>query len=207
MLDAIMSELICVLIEQINQDGQVDAVEALARGVSSEVAHAIEARLKGENARRPGNHFWCVVMAAICKFYDKTFELVGVTLDSLVDAVMAELGGSDSARERADTSAQDIASRTNARRTAFSLGHFPWLTVVVKAALKSVLEAIKKIGEDAVTRYLRFFGLIMCPDPDRHPAVIRYCLWPLIAAPLKQLLTDETSAQMREWVRANYSTE
>lgn len=74
----------------------------------------------------------------------------------------------------------------------------------MKKAITSILAAMKEAGEAVVMRHLRLIGAITCPDPDRHPDVVKYCIWPLLSGPLRELLEERIAAEMRGWLRNAY---
>ena len=75
------------------------------------------------------------------------------------------------------------------------------MEALIKKTAHAVTMAVKAIGEEAVVKHLRLIGAITCPDPDRHPDVVKHCLWPLLSGPFKEMLEDSIATEMRTWLR------
>lgn len=105
-----------------------------------------------------------------------------------------------------NTHARDIYQRKHLVVSAFELTDYAFLEPLVKRAVKAVAAAAKKIGEESVFKYLRLIGAITCPDPDRHPDVVKYCLWPLLSGPFRGALEGSIETEMRTWMRNAYPT-
>lgn len=204
-MTGIVSELVLVLMTHVRKEGEIDAIELLAGQISQEVGDEFERHLGGGGPdRRSNRHLWCVVLATICRLYDQGFSVFEEAADDAVHAIMQELREDVSASRSSDTSAQDIYQYRHRVVAAFNLDAYPFLEQLTKKAVLSLVAAVKEIGEDAVMKHLRLFGVITCPDPDRHPDVVKHCLWPLLDGPFRALLEESVAAEMRTWLRNGY---
>ncbi|MFK4788879.1 hypothetical protein [Microbacterium sp. ZW T5_56] len=180
---------------------QLDVIAVLARGISEEVSAQVESHLKGDGAKKKRTrHLWCVVLGAVCRAYDEVAGFVSKSLDEAVDAVIDLLRrkGTDSYE------AADILFNQKGVARAFDIDAFDWLRVPIKHAVKSVLATVVAIGEEATMKYLRLIGAIVCPDADRHPVIVKHCIWPLLRGPFSAFLEQELQREMREWLLAAY---
>lgn len=103
-----------------------------------------------------------------------------------------------------DTHARDIYQYKYRVVAAFELVEYLFLESLIKKAVVAVIAAAKAIGEESVFKHLRLIGAITCPDPDRHPDVIKLCLWPLLSGPFQDALQEPLEIQMRTWLRNAY---
>lgn len=204
-MTGLISELVLALIEQVREEGEIDAIGILAEQVSEEVGEELESYLSGGGPdRKRINHVWCVVLATICRLYDQGFSIFEEAVASGVDAVLHELQQDASTSRTDDTQAQDIYAYKLRVKAAFDLTAFPFLKPLIKKAIGSLISAVKAIGEEAVMKHLRLICVIMCPDPDRHPDVVKYCLWPLVSGPFKEMLQEAIATETRTWLRNAY---
>lgn len=209
-LDGVVNEVIVKIIEgmqdNLTKTGELNAVGALATGISQEIGDAFEAHLVGGSPVAKGNrHLWCVVLASICKAYDKTVDFARQTLDELVELVMGTLEEPTATDLQQPVHVRDIYRRTTPIAEAFTTTAYSWLKILVKHALGEIITAIAAIGEVAVIAHIRLFGAIVCPDPDQHPAVVKYCIWPLLSGPFKHLLEKLLASQMQQWIKNSYA--
>lgn len=201
----VVSELVITLIEQIRDDREIDAIESLASHVSYEIGEELERHLDGGGPDHRGTrHLWCVVMATICRVYDQGFDLVHATVDKAVEEVMDDLGQDISVEQGDASKPRDIYQRKRIVVSAFELAEYTFLEALVKKAVGAITTAIRAIGEETVFKHLRLIGVIMCPDPDRHPDVVRHCVWPFVSGPLAGMVDDSIAAEMRGWLRNAY---
>lgn len=201
----IVSELVITLIEQAREDGEIDVIAALAHQISDEIGEDFERYLdSGGPDHRSTRHLWCVVLATICRIYDHGFDLVKVSADDLVDEMMTRLKENVSSDRRDETRARDIYQYKYRVVAAFELADYNFLEDLIRKAIYAVITAVKAIGEEAVFKHLRLIGAITCPDPDRHPDVVKHCLWPLLSGPFKEMLKESIATEMRSWLRNAY---
>ena len=145
-----------------------------------------------------------MVLATICRLYDEAFSFITSSVDDLVGAVMMRLREDISFDRTDDTQARDIYQYKYRVVAAFELVEYSFLESLIKKAVMAVIAAAKTIGEESVFKHLRLIGVITCPDPDRHPDVIRHCLWPLLSGPFQDALQENLEIQMRTWLRNAY---
>lgn len=204
-MTGLISELVLGLIDQARKEGELDVIAVLAKQISTEVGEEFESNLAGGGHDRKGiNHIWCVVLATICRLYDQGFALFEDAGNAALDAIMRELQKAASSSRSEDTQSQDIYAYKLRVKAAFDLAAFPFLKTLIKAAVDSLIAAVKAIGEEAVMKHLRLICVIMCPDPDRHPDVVKYCLWPLVSGPFQELLHEAIATEARTWLRNAY---
>lgn len=204
-MTGIVSELVITLIEHARDDGEIDAVASLARQISDEIGEEFERQLdSGGPDHRSNRHLWCVVLATICRLYDQGFDFVNATVDDLVGEIMGRLREDVSVDRGEDTRARDVYQYKYRVVAAFDLADYAFLDALIKKAVRAVTAAGKAIGDEAVFKHLRLIGAITCPDTDRHPDVVKHCLWPLLAGPFKEMLEDSLAAEMRMWLRNAY---
>lgn len=199
------AEVVVVLVTDGIPSSQEEAIRRLADAISidliREVSHALTSR--GVRSKVHG-HFWCSVLAAICKVYDDSVDALQRNLDAAADSVM------DALRSPEDATAQprgaDVRQVVRPRAPGNSIEGFAEdlidevLRRLIKKALRAITEAIRELGEAVVVKYVRIIGALVCPDPGAHPAVVRYCIWPLISGPLK----DRISEDLRKWIGYEY---
>ncbi|MFT3970488.1 MAG: hypothetical protein QM695_09455 [Micropruina sp.] len=202
----IVSELVITLVEQARTDGEVNAVAALAHQISDEIGDEFERHLDGGGPdHRSSRHLWCVVLATLCRLYDHGINLVNGALDDLVENITKALREDISTDRGEESQPRDIYQYRYRIVAAFEVAEYAFLVALIKKAVRAVTTAIKEIGEEAVFKHLRLIGAITCPDPDRHPEVIRHCLWPLLSGPFKEMLEASIATEMRTWLRNAYS--
>ena len=204
-MTGVISELTVTILDEIRKNGQVDAIDVLAQGICEKIGDEFESHLAGGGPKPHGNrHLWCVVLATICRLYDQTFEFTTRSVDKLVGEVMNLLREDVSAARGEETRARDIYAYKHLIAASFKLEEYAFLEVLAMRAIGSIVAAMKAIGEETVMKHLRLIGGITCPDPDRHPDVVKYCMWPLLAGPFRELLEERTAVEMRKWLRNAY---
>lgn len=203
-LNAILAELVIAIIDKARVEGTADPVRLLASGISDEVAEQVERRLSGKAHRRRGNHLWCVVLAAFCRVYDEASAHVKKSADRLTEALLDAVKEAVSKERGKHVRPRDVYSRKTGVAEAFAASDYPWLREVIGTAVGRMVDAGTVLGEDAVMKYVRLIGVIVCPDLDRHPAVVKHCLWPLVEGPFKVALDENLGAEMGSWLRNAY---
>ena len=204
-LTGVITELVFTLIDQVEDEGEIDAVEILAKEISDDIADEFEKRLSnGGPSSKKSQHLWCVVIAAICRVYDEAGDAANESIDVLTDRTMQLLreAMSDSRTDTAEVT--DIYRQRTGVARAFEIDEYDWMGALIKKALKAVVAAIKSIGEEMALKYVRLIGAIICPDPDRHPAIVKHCIWPLLNGPFREALQDSLASEMRAWIRNAY---
>ncbi len=201
----VVSELVIALLEQKRDKGEIDAVAFLAHQITEEIGEEFEEHLSAQqDETRSISHLWCVVLATICRIYDEGFNFVNTSIEDLVDAVIVQLRAEASRERGDDTHARDIYQHKHIVDEAFDETVIAFVKTLIKKAVTGVVAAVKSIGEEAVFKHLRLIAAIICPNPDRHPDIIKYCVWPLLVGPLKETIEKNLTSQMHSWLRNAY---
>ncbi|WIX79152.1 hypothetical protein QRX50_48875 [Amycolatopsis carbonis] len=155
--------------------GTVEKIEQLGNALTDVALKDIERAHQGpvpESTKVAlADHFWCDLLAQIAHVIDE-----GLTLfDNLPDRATALI----------------LASREEDRR-------LPLEEFVVKVAVKSVWTLIKSLtplgwinGFRKALPIIRILAVLICKSPERHEAVVRYCV-----DPLTTLLTNEVKKRL-----------
>lgn len=204
-MTGLVSELVITLIDQARTNGEIDAMAALAHHISDEIGDECERQLAdGAPDHRSTRHLWCVVLATLCRLYDRGFDLVNRTHDDLIQNIMKALREGISTDRGVETRPRDIYQYRHRIVAAFEVAEYSFLETLIKKAVHAVTTAVKEAGEVAVFTHLRLIGAITCPDPDRHPDVVKHCLWPPLSGSFKEMLEDSVATEMRTWLRNSY---
>lgn len=205
-LTGVIMELVLALIDQVKNDGEIDAVDILATEISDEIAKEMEKRLSNAGpGGKKSRHLWCVVLAAICRVYDEIGDFANTSTEILVARVMHFLREATSESRTDEAEVTDIYRQRSGVTRAFEIDEYDWLDALIERALKAVVAAIASMGEEVAMKYVRLIGAIICPDPDRHPVVVKHCVWPLLNGPFREALGDSVGAEMRTWIRNAYA--
>jgi len=179
----------------------------LANAISSDLVDEVSRSLSRNGAKKKVHgHYWCSVIAAICQVYDEAFQAAKKDLDAGVDLVMDALGAwTDGTNSGRGTIARVVERSTRGGGPVGFEGFEASLVddilrQLVKKALGAIIDSVSHLGEEMVMKYVRIIGAIVCPDPARHPAVVRYCIWPLIIGPLKGVIASD----LRDWIAIEY---
>lgn len=204
-LTGVVAELVSTLIDQAKDEGEIDVVGELAKEISDDVADECEKHLSnGDPSSKKSRHLWCVVVAAICRVFDEVGDAAEKSIDILTEKTM-KLLREDTPDSRTETAeVMDIYHQHTGVARAFKINEYDWMGALIKKALKAVVAAIKSIGEETAMKYVRLIGAIICPDPERHPAVVKHCIWPLLNGPFREALQDSLASEMRAWIRNAY---
>lgn len=204
-MTGVITELVTTLIDQLEETGQVAAVQTLATRISDDVGDVIEDHLSSEGPDQRGkNHLWCVVVAAICRAYDETVDGAGRSLEKLSQTVVELLQAPPKSDRTEYPTVTAIDAHRHRVRRAFEFNEYAWLETLISKALKAILAAITTLGEETTLKYVRLIGTIVCPDPDRHPAIIKHCLWPLIQGPFRDALREGVADEIHNWLKNAY---
>lgn len=204
-MTALISELIVALIDHLRRQDQLDPIECLAREISEDAGDEVQRHLGGGGSKsRKNRHLWCVIVATICRLYDQTTDFLGRGANALVDDLMGLLRQGISTQRSEVTQVRDVYQYKHRVAAAFRPDDYDFLGGLAKTAIKAVITAIGEVGEAIVMRHLRLIGAVVCPDPDRHPDVVKYCIWPLLRGPFEGMLKESTEAEMRTWLRNAY---
>jgi hypothetical protein len=159
----------------------VEQIEQLGDALTDEVARAIERAHHGpipdSTKVAMADHFWCDLLAHLAHVIDEGAKRISDLPDRVTELIIA----SRAKDERLPL--EEFVVRT-AVNTAWSflknLTFFGWLGLV-----KRLLPV------------LRILGILICKAPERHEAVMRYCMDPLTG----QFL-DETKKRLVKVLRA-----
>jgi hypothetical protein len=173
--------------------------EAISAGLVTEVSDALKAP---ERREKVAGHFWCSILAAICKAFDDSLDMLQKGVDEGVDTIMDALRSRDDGAEGRGATVRSVVLR--ARQGPVDAFADDLLDQVVRAlvkkALTAIVDAVRELGEDTAIKYVRLIGMLVCPDAGAHPAVVRYCIWSLISGPFKEQVAED----LRSWIGAQY---
>lgn len=162
--------------------------------------------------KQKADHFFCVALAAVCQAYATMDDFLDAEIEELASEIVEfiEPSAKAEARHRAEPSPRTIET-PKARRRKDSFTFLPGEKDFFRRVVIKLLKALKKTAtkpiEEGVMLHLRVIAAITCPDPDRHPSIIKYCIWPLLKGPLKKLISDETAGEIAKWIERTYPEE
>lgn len=195
------------VLEEERKADELYTVEILAKHISKEIGDEFERHLDGRGPdRRSTRHLWCVILATICRLYDQAIAFAKHSIDHLVHEVINMLREDVSTDRGEETRARDGYQYRHRILAAFDLVDYAFLEALIKRAIASIAAAMKAIDDGAMMKHLRLIGAIICPDPDRHPGIVRYCVWPLLMGPFRGVLGESVATEMRMWLRNAYVT-
>lgn len=88
-VQAVIAESLIYLLDEGIPADESAALKTLAEAMSDEIGAEITAELATcAEQDRPKHHFWCVVLAAVCKTYDLWIRRVRTDLDAAIDIVV-----------------------------------------------------------------------------------------------------------------------
>lgn len=138
-----------------------------------------------ETGENPG-HVWCSVLAALCKALD---EIEGHTEKTIKDAIKNGIASAVIIVRPYPQKERTVADRLLdfiIDRTAGKLAKA--ITTAIAAGL----------GLPHIKLILRVTAALCCRDPDEHPAVFKYCIWPLVEPVMKQEMTAAGAEVIRD---------
>lgn len=204
-LTGVVAELVTALITHRRTQSEISVVHDLARAISKDVAAEFEHQFSHGRPSGPGqDHVWCVTLAAICRVFDQVVDAAKQNINDLVDSTMDVLSEVTSASRTSAPAATDIYLRRSNVARAFDIVTYTWSKALIKNALEAVVDALNGLGAEAGMTYVRLLGAIMCPNPDRHPAVVKHCMWPLLQGPFRTILEETLEHEMSLWMRNAY---
>ncbi|RJL34290.1 hypothetical protein [Bailinhaonella thermotolerans] len=153
----------------------VKDVHAVGDVIVKEVIGALDPPKGSEDwkahRRRLLDHFWCDLLAALAA----TLSKVKRWYDDVPDLVARAI----------------LECRERERRGPIS-------EALVRLAVKMVWRSLGEMafaGQiDACVRVLRILAVLICPEPERHPAVLRACLEPLA----KETASEVTKERLKQ---------
>lgn len=201
-VESVVAEIVVHLIDEGVPEGRAEATRKLTDGISSGLVTAVGDALSSSTSNKISGHFWCSVLASICKAYDSAVGLLKQDLNTVATKVVEVLRGGSASEGTVARGAAPREVESSARSfEAFARDLIDEsLKGLIEKALIAIVSAGEALGEEAVMKYVRIVGMLICPDPSTHPAVVRYCIWPLIEGPLRDAVPEE----LREWIRTEY---
>lgn len=204
-------------------DTELATVQQLSETIADKVLSDMEGHLRSGGPRGSkkdrADHFFCVVLAAICQAYatldnfaNKTnSKLAGIIVDLIELSVQNPKDGLPAPYPRTveKPKGRGKKRRKRNRDDSFRLqdGERDFLHQVILKLLEAARGSAMAPIEEGVMLHLRVIAAITCPDPDRHPSIIKYCIWPLLKGPLRGLISDEVADQMEAWLVDTYPKE
>lgn len=187
-------------------------VHQLSDTIAGEIVSKMEGHLQeGGPRKKKEHHFFCVVLAAVCQAYEKMNKFLGAKNEELAWAIVDLIDSLAEGEECDPTepSPRTIeTSKTRKRKNSFTLldGERDFFYQVVLKVLEALRKSAMAPIEEGVMLHLRVIASITCPDPDCHPSIIKYCIWPLLKGPLKKMISDEAANEMGKWIEDAYPT-
>ncbi|MFI6029368.1 hypothetical protein [Amycolatopsis magusensis] len=170
--DNILDQIDSLAKVMFNGVGPSDNKPSVTTGIIAKIENELGRRIPDKTRRAMADHFWCDILAHLAHTLDQAVTVVDKIPDHVADVI--------------------IKARTNERRP-------PVEDVIVKLAVKYVWTYLQKLTlfgltakGKAVVVTLRVLAILMCKQPDRHKAVIQYCV-----DPMGQYLKDETKERLK----------
>jgi hypothetical protein len=141
---------------------QINAIaNTLDKQVVAELDRSFDDAHRDDRRRALADHFWCDLLAALSQVLDEFQKQLDKIPDRVTSAVLA-------------------ARRTHGERT-------PIADLTVKIAVQHAWKLIQKIPFVAAAlpsveeplRAIRILAVMICPAPEDHREVAKYCLHPL----------------------------
>ncbi|WP_155542456.1 hypothetical protein [Amycolatopsis camponoti] len=153
--------------------------DVLAEHVLKDIERAVAGPVSKEVKVALADHFWCDLFAQLAHVLDEGVKLFDKVPDKVTDLI--------------------IKSRRASER-------LPLEDLIIKTAVKSVWKFVQGLSLFGwviqVRKFLpvvRVLAVFICKAPERHKAVVEYCL-----DPLREQLTSETKERLakvlREWL-------
>jgi hypothetical protein len=159
------------------------AAEEFAVAITDEMIGLGEIAIaSGEN---PG-HVWCSVLAALCKGLDQVESYIE---DAIKAAIENAIAGVAIIVRPYPQKERTVATRLLDFIIGRTAGH------LAKAITKAMATGL---GLPHIKMMLRVAAALCCRDPDEHPAVFKYCIWPLIQPVIKDEMASTTVEIIRE---------
>lgn len=204
-------------------DTELAVVQELSETIAGTILSDMERHLRSGGPRGSretrANHFFCVVLAAICQVYEQLNNYASNTNSELAEIIvdLIELSrqqpkhGSPEPYPRTVEKPKGRGKSRDERHREDSFSLLPGERAFLKQVILKLLEAARGAAvapiEKGVMLHLRVIASITCPDPDRHPSIIKYCIWPLLKGPLRELISDDVARQMEDWLTDTYPEE
>lgn len=155
-----------------------DQIDTFASALGGEVVDLLDETLSGESRRRVGHaladHFWCGLLAAVAEMLTDVQATIDKVPDLTADAIIRAM------REQGERSWIKEAQ----------------VKLYVETAWRAAKEVLPSISQPL--RAVQLIGVVICPAPEEHSAVLKHCVHPLAGEVvssttklrLEQALTD-----------------
>ncbi|UJW34053.1 hypothetical protein L3Q67_09955 [Saccharothrix sp. AJ9571] len=170
--DNILEQIDSLTKVMFNGVGPSDNKPSVTAGIIGKIENELGRKISDKTRRAMADHFWCDILAHLAHTLDQAVTMVDKIPDHVADVV--------------------IKSRPNEKRPHVE-------DVIVKLAVKYVWTYLQKLilfgltaKGKALVVTLRVLAILMCKQPDRHKAVIQYCV-----DPMGQHLKDETKEKLK----------
>jgi hypothetical protein len=133
-------------------------------------------QISKEDQERPG-HVWCSVLAALCKALD---DIERYTENTIKDVIKNGIASAAIIVRPYPQNERTVADRLLDFITDRTAGKLAKAITTATAA---------GLGLSHIKLVLRVTAALCCRDPDEHPAVFKYCIWPLVEPVIKKEMT------------------
>ena len=152
-----------------------DVLNALCQALGSENQNKIRAELAK-------NHLFCSLLAALAAAMQK----FGADLNKAIGQVTSEI-------------TSYLIGRKRVKHTSLIT------TIVAQAAAKGISQLIQRSPIAQNFKHLelavRVLAIMMCPAPEKHEEVVRYCLKPLSEPIVNAAVQGRLKAAMPDWMK------
>lgn len=198
---------------------ELAAIKQLSDVITDTILKEMEDHLEsgGPRAGQKVDHFFCVILAAVCQAYATLDDCAGKANEELARAIVGLIerdthDPDNEPRKPLPRTIQGGTQRSPGRRKdSFAILQLEMEKDFFYQIVLKLLEAMRKTVmapiEEGVILHLRVIGAITCPDPDRHPSVIKFCIWPLLKGPLRKMIGEELAETMESWLIETYPLE
>jgi hypothetical protein len=158
----------------------IKEIDALAGSITKATLKEIDRQFDkptGREVRKElTRHFWCDLFVSLAQAIALFEHALDKVSDWVTDAILASPHGE--------------------RRASLTR---PLVKAAVKQAWKPVRHAIEHtLNAEKVLLSLRVLSILCCPNLDKHPAVVRYCLIPLGNEVLENEIKEKLRAALSE---------
>jgi len=158
------------------------SVEEVAEEIGLMLAE-VATDLGGDRTRRRAlaDHFFCGLLAELADVIQRGVNALDGAIDEVVHAIMSER----SAEKRSFL--EQVTARLAVQAVA--------------AGIKQVVSRLALVGHvDQLQRAVRILAILMCPAPERHKAVVEYCIDPLEQPIVSEAIRERLETSMPRWM-------
>jgi hypothetical protein len=140
-------------------------------------------QLDGDHAQRLAlaDHFFCGLLAELANAIQMAADALDTATEEIVSAIMEE---------------RSADNRSPVSRVVTKVA-----VQAVMAGLKDIVSRLALVGHiDRLQRAVRILAILMCPAPDKHRAVVEYCIDPLEQPIITQVIRQRLEATMPGWM-------